>query len=155
MVAIREKTLINIQASAVCPTHTRTDAIIGRHAVAIDEPERNGGTDSAATPLGTLVASLLGCSNVILNRIAAREGVAVDGLELRADAVLDRRGAALMQEVAVPFPTIDLHISFASDATPEQVEILKADLGRFCPVAKTLRQAGTVIEEHWRVRPRH
>jgi len=51
----------------------------------------------------------------------------------------------------VPFPDIALGIRFATTALPEQVARLRDDLGRFCPVAKILRQAGTRIEESWNV----
>jgi putative redox protein len=149
--AIREKMLVNLVAQGTCPTHARTDVTTGAHALVIDEPVSNGGTDVAPTPLQTLVASLLGCTNVILNKIAARDGVSVEGLALKADAVLDRRGVKLEEELAIPFPKIDLTISFATDADPDRIQRLKADLGRFCPVSKILRQSGTQIEETWQV----
>jgi len=149
--AVREKLLINLVVKATCPTHARTDVTAGAHEIVIDEPASNGGTDLAPTPLQTLVASLLGCTNVILNKLAARDDVSIHGLDLKADAVLDRRGTTLQEEVAIPFPKIDLTISFATDAEPDRIKRLKADLGRFCPVSKILRQSGTQIEETWQV----
>ena len=61
------------------------------------------------------------------------------------------RGATLTQEIDVPFPKLVLVINLTVRASAEQIERLKEDLKKFCPVSKVLRQAGTVIEEHWNV----
>jgi uncharacterized OsmC-like protein len=151
MTPIREKALVSLAMEGTCPTHTRSHVQIGAHEIVIDEPAARGGTDLAPTPLETLLASLIGCTNVILNKIAARDGVPVEGLEVTLRASLDRRGTALQEEVAVPFPAIELSIAFATSAAAAAVERLKADLGRFCPVSKILRQAGTRIDETWTV----
>lgn len=151
MAAIREKTLVNIDLEGHSESHTLTRVRIRHHEMTIDEPVPGGGTDLAPTPLGTLLASLIGCTNVILHKIAARDGVPITDMDVTIRATLDRRGTTLQEEVAVPFPDIALGIRFATTALPEQVARLRADLGRFCPVAKILRQAGTRIEESWNV----
>jgi putative redox protein len=152
--AIVERTSVELRLTGQCPTRTRTHVKARQHEVVIDEPAARGGTDIASTPLETLVASLIGCTNVILNKIAERDGVAVDGLRVDAEATLDRRGTMLREEVAVPFPTITLSIAFSTDADERKIASLKSDLGRFCPVSKILRQSGTRIEEVWTVTAR-
>ena len=151
MVAIREKMTVAIDLEGHCETTTLTRVRIRHHEITIDEPVAGGGTDLAPTPLGTLLASLIGCTNVILHKIAKRDGVPIEDMEVTVNAILDRRGTTLQEEVAVPFPDIALGIRFATAAGPEQVARLREDLGRFCPVAKILRQAGTRIEESWNV----
>ena len=151
MVAIREKTMVTIDLDGRCETGTLTRVRIREHEITIDEPVAGGGTDLAPTPLGTLLASLIGCTNVILHKIAKRDGVPIEDMNVTVRAILDRRGTTLQEEVAVPFPDIALGISFATAASPGQVAQLRTDLGRFCPVAKILRQAGTRIEETWNV----
>jgi uncharacterized OsmC-like protein len=148
---VYERSLTQIKLQGTCPTHARTHVKAGLHEVVIDEPRSRGGTDVAATPLETMVASLIGCTNVILNKIAARDGIVVDSLTVDAEATLDRRGTMLQEEVSVPFPTIKLGIAFSTNADDARIARLKADLGRFCPVSKILRQSGTRIEEDWRV----
>ncbi|MGC8477214.1 MAG: OsmC family protein [Acetobacteraceae bacterium] len=151
MATIREKTLVTIDLEGHCDSHTLTRVRIRHHEITIDEPATGGGTDLAPTPLGTLLASLIGCTNVILHKIAARDGVTVEDMDVTVRAVLDRRGTTLAEEIAVPFPDIALGIRFASNATPEQLARLRADLPRFCPVSKILREAGTRITETWDV----
>lgn len=148
---VREKSHTEMKLQGICPTHARTHVKAGHHEVVIDEPKSRGGTDMAPTPLETMIASLIGCTNVILNKIAARDGVAIDVLKVDAEATLDRRGTALQEEVAIPFPAIKLVITFSTNADESRVAKLKGDLGRFCPVSKILRQSGTKIEEIWNV----
>ena len=143
--------MVTIDLEGHCESHTLTRVRIRQHEITIDEPATGGGTDLAPTPLSTLLGSLIGCTNVILHKIAKRDGVPIEDMDVTVQAVLDRRGTTLQEEVAVPFPDIALGISFATTASPEQVARLRADLGRFCPVSKILRQAGTRIEETWTV----
>ena len=151
MAAIREKALVTIEMAGRCPSQTRSEVQIGHHQVVIDEPIASGGTDQAPTPLETLLAALIGCTNVILNKIAARDGVPIESLDVTLGATLDRRGTTLQEEVAVPFPSITLGIRFTTSATPDQVAALRPELGKFCPVSKILREAGTRIVETWDV----
>ena len=151
MSAVRETTLTSMKLQGWCPTHTRTHVRFGVREIIIDEPRSRGGTDRGPTPLQTLLASLIGCTNVILHKIAERDGVSLESLQLEAEAVLDRRGVLLQEEVAVPFPRIELRIRLATDAEDSRIDKLKSDLGRFCPVSKILRQSGTQIDETWTV----
>src|SRR5438876_6692178 len=104
----REKPLVPMKLQGACPTHTRTHVKGGSHGIVIDEPKLRGGTDMAPTPLETMIGSLIGCTNVILHKIAVREGVAIESLKVEAEATLDRRGVMLQEEIPVPFPTIRL-----------------------------------------------
>jgi len=149
--AIKQKTVVPMTVSAACPTHARTNAHAGKHELVIDEPVARGGTDQGPTPIQTMIASLLGCTNVILNRVAEKNHVEVSALSLAAEASFDRRGVLLEEEVAVPFPEIRLTINLITPSTDLQVERVKADLGKFCPVSKVIRQSGTRLEEIWNV----
>jgi len=150
-VAIAQKTVVPMTVSAACPTHARTTAHAGKHELVIDEPAARGGTDQGPTPIETMIAALLGCTNVILNRVAEKNHVVVTALSLAAEASFDRRGLMLQEEVAVLFPAIRLTINLITPATDLQVERVKADLGKFCPVSKVIRQSGTRLEEIWNV----
>ena len=117
----------------------------------IDEPAARGGADLGPTPIETMIAALLGCTNVILNRVAEKHDVIVKDLSLRAEASFDRRGVMLDEEVAVPFPEIRLMINLTTAASDAQVDRVKSDLGKFCPVSKVIRQSGTKLEEIWNI----
>jgi putative redox protein len=72
-------------------------------------------------------------------------------MSIAAESTLDRRGTQLLEEIEVPFPTIRLVINVTTDASEADVEKVKADLHRFCPIAKVVRNSGTRIEEIWNV----
>ena len=149
--AITHKTLVPMAVSAECPTHARTSARAGKHKIVIDEPAPRGGSDLGPTPIETMIASLLGCTNVILNRVAEKNHVEVTALSLAAEASFDRRGVMLKEEVAVPFPKIRLTINLTTPATDTEVQRLKSDLGKYCPVSKVIRQSGTKLQEIWNI----
>ena len=149
--AITQKTVVSMALDAECPTHARTHARAGKHELVIDEPAARGGTDLGPTPIETMLASLLGCTNVILNRVAEKNDVIVKDLSLHAEASFDRSGVMVEQEVAVPFPEIRLTINLTTRASEDRVERVKSDLGKFCPVSKVIRQSGTRLQEIWNV----
>ena len=149
--AIRQKTQVTMQMAGSAVSHARTDISVRDIAAVIDEPEARGGTNQGMTPTETMLASLLGCTNVISQRLAHREGVRFEEMRMEARASFDRRGAGLEAEVDVPFPRIELDITLRTDADAAVLERIKADLGRYCPIAKVLRGAGTEIVETWTV----
>ena len=49
----------------------------------------------------------------------------------------------------MPFPKIRLLIDVTTDASEAEMERVKADLHRFCPISKVIRNSGTQLEEVW------
>jgi len=72
-------------------------------------------------------------------------------MSIDAESTFDRRGTQLLEEIEVPFQKIRLVISVATNATEAELEKVKTDLHRFCPVSKVIRNSGTPIEEVWNV----
>lgn len=151
--AIRPKTTVDMKMTGTVVSHARTDIAVRDITGIIDEPAARGGTNLGLTPTETLVAALVGCTNVISQRLAHREGVTFGEMTIDAKAKFDRRGASLEEEVDLPFPVIELSIEVQTDATPEQLETIKTDLGKFCPIAKMIRAAGSEIIETWTALP--
>jgi putative redox protein len=151
--AIRPKSVVDIQMTGTVQSHACTEVGVRGLVSFIDEPPARGGTDRGLTPTETVVAALIGCTNVIAQRIAHRDGITLDDMRIKAHGQFDRRGAALEDPVTVPFVAIRLEVDLASDATPEQIDRLRADLARYCPVSVMLRASGTEIHETWTVRP--
>ena len=129
----------------------RTDIDLGAHRVTIDEPNIRGGTDKGPTPTEMLAASLVGCTNVIVNRIAEQNDIRIHSLSVELETTFDVRGALGVAEVAIPFPRMDLLIVLTTDADYVSVELLKRELPKRCPVNVALRAAGTEIVETWNV----
>ncbi|MEE8435688.1 MAG: OsmC family protein [bacterium] len=134
-------------------SHARTDITVRDLKVVIDEPEARGGTNQGPSPTETLMAALIGCTNVITHKIAHKHGIDIQSMNVRVEAQFDRRGVTLEEEIAVPFPEVKLIVNLTTDASPEAVEMVKTELAKFCPVSKVIRRSGTVINEEWNVTP--
>jgi uncharacterized OsmC-like protein len=147
------KTIADMKLSGDVKNHARTVVSTRDVSVTIDEPEARGGTNQGLTPTETLMASLIGCTNVITQRIAHHKGVTVGAMHVDAAAKFDRRGVSLQEEIEVPFQSVQMTIDIQTDASAEQMEEIKRDLGKFCPIAKVIRNAGTPIDEVWNVTP--
>ena len=128
---------MRVQGAGVSPT--RTDISIRGIRVVIDEPPE------------TLLAALVGCTNRICHKIAAARDIEIQDMSIDLDAAFDRRGVNLETEIDVPFREIRMTIELTTDADDVEVRALKADLTRFCPISKMLRQAGTRVEEVWTI----
>ena len=148
---IRPKTVVTMTLEGHAASHARTDISVRDLEVVIDEPEARGGTNQGPSPTETLMAALIGCTNVITHKIAHKHGIEIKSLDVRVETQFDRRGVSLEEEIAVPFPEIKLIVDLTTDASPEAVEMVKTELAKFCPVSKVLRQSGTVITEEWNV----
>ena len=153
MGAIREKLIVKWRMEGEAASHARTDIRIRNVGTVIDEPLERGGTNMGPTPTETLVAALVGCTNVISHKIAHKNGIELKRMHIGAEVEFDRRGVTLSEDVAVPFPAITLHIDVGTDASAQQMERLQTELAMFCPLAKVIRASGTVLTEVWNVSP--
>jgi uncharacterized OsmC-like protein len=151
MATVKPKLVGNFAITGDCISHARTDVEVRDVDVTIDEPTQRGGTNMGLTPVETLMAALLGCTNVIGHKCADKHGVTFDDMSVAADVTFDRSGTQLQEEIAVPFPKIVLQINVTTNADDAAIKNVKSDLGKFCPLAKVLREAGTEIEEVWTV----
>lgn len=152
MVAIKEKLIVTNRLDAACPSHSRTDVSVRDTGTVIDEPQERGGTNMGPSPTETLMAALAACTNVIGHKCAKKHGVTFQAMSIAAEWQHDRRGTQLVEEVEVPFPSVRLTVDVTTDASDADLEKVKTDLNRFCPLAKVVRNAGTTIEEVWTVR---
>lgn len=151
MAEIRHKTIIDMSLKGTVETHARTRVTSRDVTTIIDEPAMRGGTNLGMTPTETLMASLIGCTNVISQRIAHGKGVDFHDMTVEVKAQLDRRGVMLQEAIAVPFP--ELTLTARSNATPAQLEEIKSDLAKFCAIGVVIRASGTKINEVWNVSP--
>lgn len=151
MAEVKQKTTVTQKLHASCPTHSRTDVSVRDVETVIDEPVERDGTNLAPTPTETMVAALMACTNVIFNKCAHKNGVEVKSMAIDAEALFDRRGTTLTEEIDVPFEKIVLNIDLTASGSDDQIAAAQSDLQKFCPIAKVIRGAGTPIEENWNI----
>lgn len=151
MVTIRPKTVITHRMQAARTSETRIDLEVRGHAITIDERTESGGTDEGISPVETLLTALVGCTNRITHKVAGLHGVEIENLAVDLESNFDRRGTQLMEEVAVPFPSMTLKIEITTGADDDAVGKVKRDLAKYCAISKVLRESGTEITEEWTV----
>ena len=151
MANMTQKSIVTMKAHGDVVHHARTDVSVRDLTMTIDEPTERGGTNMGATPTETLVTALIGCTTVVSHRIAERLGITLENMSVDVDADFDRRGVMQEEHLTVPFPKMDLRVTVTSSAPDDQIEQLKDDLRKFCPISNVIRQSGTDLTETWTV----
>jgi len=146
---IRPKTSVITRLTAEGTSHARTVAQARDVSLVIDEPVERGGTNEGLAPTETGLAALMGCTNVIANKVAHAQGVDIGHLRMTLACDFDRRGVTLAEEVAVPFTAIRLRIEADGPATQAELDRVAADVAKFCPLSKLFKAAGTQVTEEW------
>ncbi|MDA1136032.1 MAG: OsmC family protein [Proteobacteria bacterium] len=141
--------IIQIKVEGSSKSHSRTDILARDVECVIDEPIARGGTNLGLSPTETLISSLIGCTNVITHRILEKMGFKVFNMDIKAITKFNRDGVGLLEEVEVPFPEILLNIEISTDASEIDINEAKKQLSMFCPIAKVIRNSGTIINENW------
>ena len=152
MATPKMKTVVTMRLEAACPSHSRTDVSVRDTGLTIDEPVERGGTNQGPSPTETLMSALAACTNVIAHKCADKHGVAFQDFHVNVVSRFDRRGVTLQEDIDLPFDDIEVRIDVTTDADDCAIERVKADLPRFCPVSKVMRQAGSSVTDVWTIK---
>jgi len=99
MADAKPKMVVQYTLNGESISHARTNIETRDVDVTIDEPTQRGGTNMGLSPTETLVASLIGCTNVIGQRAGEKQGVHFEDLTVDALADFDRRGVMFEEEI--------------------------------------------------------
>ena len=141
--------VVHMKLEGSSKSHSRADIIARDVESVIDEPIVRGGTNLGLSPTETLISSLIGCTNVITHRIMEKMGFKIHSLDIKSKTLFNKDGASLVQEVDIPFPEVTLDIAISTDASTTDLDEVKKQLAMYCPIAKVIRNSGTVINENW------
>lgn len=108
----------------------RFDIRIRNHALIVDQPFEDGGTDSGPTPTELFVASLAGCVAYYAARFLRRHHVPTEGLRVAC-------GWSMSSDSPHRVEAIDLNVLTSSQLDDKQIERLRAVVER-CTVQNTL-----------------
>lgn len=147
--AVRDKNTVVLKAAADCPSHSLANISVRDLSMVIDEPVERGGTNLGPTPTDTVLAALIGCTNVIGHKCASKLGIDIGHLNIEVACDFDRRGVMLAEDIDVPFTRVTLNIKSDGSASASELQTVAAEVAKFCPLSKLFRQAGTEVVEHW------
>jgi len=128
---------------------TRAVMIVRDHIVVTDER----GTNTAATPLETLLSSLLGCKCAIIHKVAAAMRFDFSAIELDAVADLDMRGINGVRGVRPYFSKVDLIIKVCSNESEKKFDRLLKNVEYRCPVMNLFVSADVEVNIDWQLIP--
>lgn len=146
---VKVKPYVRQVVTGTAESHSRT-LLKARDLVDVsDEPAERGGTNEGFSPTELFESALVACTNVISHKVAKKNGINLMAYDITLDAGFNRLGVMLAEEVALPFEDMILTIRVTTDATDDEVALLKKELDMFCPISKMILAAGTKIEMNW------
>ncbi|MDB4184874.1 OsmC family protein [Planktomarina temperata] len=118
-----------------------------------DEPATLGGTNSAPSPLETVLVALVGCDGVIINGVATAMGFSYSGVDFSCESQIDIRGPKGVPGIRPYFETAKLDIIVYSDETDDRFQKLRKNVEFRCPVMNLFNAAQVVMDVKWSQRP--
>ncbi|MFC0582158.1 OsmC family protein [Micrococcoides hystricis] len=138
---------------ATSSTHplASTSTIRG-HQISLDQPAVAGGSDSGPSPMEAVLASVLGCTQVIVSRTAQDLGITVGSQHAYALALQDDRGQRGVTGVQTYFDQVALQIAVSVEAGTYPESALKdfaQEVHRRCPGLNLLADANVKLDVVW------
>lgn len=101
----------------------------GRFEIVVDEPTAEGGSDTGPQPTDYLLTSVASCFTLAMAYVAAKRGLELPGLQVRATGTYE----------GLKFARIAMAV--AADVPPDVLEGLIPHAERVCYVTNTLRHS--------------
>lgn len=117
-----------------------------------DEPASLGGTNTAPSPLETVLVALVGCDGVIINGVAKAMRFSYEAVDFECRSQIDIRGPKGVPGVRPFFESVDLNIVLYTDESEQRVQQLIKNVEFRCPVMNLLRAADVKLNVEWQFR---
>ena len=118
-----------------------------------DEPASLGGTNSAASPLETVLVALVGFDGVIIHGVAKAMRFQYSGVDFSCESQIDVRGPKGVPGIRPYFESAKLEIVVYTDENEQRLEQLKKNVEFRCPVMNLLSAADVQLDVMWSARP--
>jgi uncharacterized OsmC-like protein len=148
-----EPQLKHVRASGTWVGHLATELTV-RHFPPFftGEPTAIGGDGRAPTPMEYVIAALNGCLAVVIETVAAEQGVHLRALDLQSEATMDTRGFAGTADVSPHFLDLTNRARFVTDDEGDDfLPALKQQVERRCPALNLIKDAGVPVVLDWTV----
>ena len=118
-----------------------------------DEPASLGGTNSAPSPLETVLVALVGCDGVIINGVATAMKFAYTGVDFVTESQIDVRGPKGVSGIRPYFESGKHDIVVYSDEPESRFQQLCKNVEYRCPVMNLLAAAKVDMTVTWIQKP--
>ena len=119
-----------------------------------DEPSSLGGSNTAPSPLETVLVALVGCDGVIINGVAKAMNFDYAAVELDCQSQIDVRGPKGVPGVRPYFEKATLQIVLYTDEPENRINQLIRNVEFRFPVMNLFRAADVALDVDWQVRPK-
>lgn len=156
--AIRQKERVGASTRSiemVCAAGVRCEISTPEgHVIVTDEPEARGGTNSGASPLAHLTASLASCQAVQIVKVAEAMRFDHGTIAISATTTTDRVESTKGGDKVMRFTAASLDIAIETDEPEARIERLKVLSEDRCPVGNLFADAGFEPEIAWSIKPK-
>lgn len=118
-----------------------------------DEPASLGGTNTAPSPMETVLVALVGCDGVIINGVAEAMGFGYAGVDFACESQIDVRGPKGVPGVRPYFESVSIDIRIYTDEPEQRIRQLQKNVEFRCPVMNLLRAADVALTVNWSSHP--
>jgi uncharacterized OsmC-like protein len=125
----------------------------GGHTIVTDEATARGGTDSGASPLAHLTASLASCQAVQIHKVASAMRFAHGAITIRCSTTTDRIAAVEGGDQVMRFCAASLDIDIETDEPQNRLDRLAKLSEDACPVGNLFTDAGFAPVITWNALP--
>ena len=124
----------------------------------LDEPKDLGGKNQGPTPLESVLASLCGCTAMIVHIMKREMNFELHSLRCEADGITDVRRAEMkrsgkkyseVEPIAFHFHEVTQCIFISTPESEERLQIMKLQVARLCPVSRLLEDAKVTFKVDW------
>lgn len=114
-----------------------------------DEPASLGGSNTAPSPMETVLIALVGCDGVIINGVATAMKFEYSGVDFACESQIDVRGPKGVAGVRPYFEKAQLDITLYSDESSQRFQQLIKNVEFRCPVMNLLQAADVELKVVW------
>jgi uncharacterized OsmC-like protein len=140
---------------AICSAGVRCDiSTQDGHVIVTDEPEARGGTNTGASPLAHMTASLASCQAVQIVKVAEAMRFDHGAIAITANTTTDRIESPKGGDKVMRFSAASLEISIETDEPEARIDRLKVLSEDRCPVGNLFADAGFEPVIEWTIKPK-
>lgn len=145
----RKDTVVPFTVTGTGTGVAQTVDVDGKHTIQVDTYPSFGGDDAAPSPLSYVLAALTSCNQVVAAVVAKDMGLTLGEVHAQAVGDLDTAVIGGGAEGNANFDAVRLHVSIATDADDAQLETLRRETERRCPVSQMFIRSGLEFTNTW------
>ncbi|MGQ0622958.1 MAG: OsmC family protein [Panacagrimonas sp.] len=121
-----------------------------RHVIEVDAVPAFGGKDRHPGPLAYALAALTSCSQATAQIVARELGLSIARMSFDLESEIDLARLVGAPETGLPdFQSVELHVTVHADGSPSEMDRLRSETERRCPVFQLFRRGGVPIRCQW------